>query len=182
MKTPLRLESAGPESSAGFTLLELLTVITIGGLLMTAAVSGMFGLARAQQQSATSESLLSTMRAAQANAQAEGRAYCVRFDTTTTWSTWRYSCDPAEVTTPSSPLQVNNGKTDGTAYLANVAVAASVVSGLARSCPSAPVLGCAFFYPRGIASSGSVQVKRPSSGSTYTLNIVGITGRVFVTH
>ena len=170
-----------PDREAGFTLLELLTVMSIGGILMALAVGGMFKLARAQQQSATSESLLSTMRAAQANAQGEGRAYCVRFDSTTTWSTWRYSCDPAEPTTPGSPLQVNQGKTEGTAFLAAVSVTASPVSGLAHACPST-ALGCAFFYPRGIASSGSVQVKRQSSSSTYTLTIVGITGRVFVTH
>ena len=165
----------------GFTLVELLTVITIGGILMATAVVGMFALARAQQESATSESLLSTMRAAQASAQGEGRAYCVRFDSTTTWSTWRYSCDPAEPTTPGSPTLVGTGKTEGSAYLAGASVTASPVSGLAHACPST-VLGCAFFYPRGIASSGSVQVKRQSSSSTYTLTIVGITGRVFVTH
>ena len=169
------------ESEHGFTLLEVLTTITIAGIVMASAVVGMFALARAQQQSSTAQSLLSAMRAAQASAQGEGRAYCIRIDSSTSWSTWRYSCDPAEPTTPGNPTKVGAGSVNGTAYVAATALTASSVSGLAHSCP-AGVLGCAFFYPRGLASSGTLEVRRTSSSSKYLLTVVGITGRVFITH
>jgi hypothetical protein len=148
---------------------------------MATAVVGMTALGRSQAQSSTSESLLSSMRAAQARAQGEGRAYCIRIDTTTTWTTWRYSCDPAEPTTPSSPVKVGADAASGSSFLTSVSLTPSSLTGLAHSCPSG-ALGCAFFYPRGVASSGTVQVRRPSSSSIYTLTVVGITGRVFVTH
>jgi prepilin-type N-terminal cleavage/methylation domain-containing protein len=169
------------DRQSGFTLVEVLTTITIAGILMATAVVGMFSLARSQQQASTAQALLSSMRAAQASAQGEGRAYCVRIDSTTSWSTWRYSCDPAEATSPGSPTKVATSTTSGTAYLASFALSASSISGLAHSCPGS-ALGCAFFYPRGLASSGTLDVRRPSSSSKYTLTVVGITGRVFITH
>lgn len=166
---------------AGFTLLELLCAMILAGLLMATAVGGVIAFAHSQQQRSSAEALLASLRGAQAKAVAEGRTYCVRLDTSTTWSTWRYSCDPNEPTTPGSPTQVDMNGTNGTASILSNTLTASPVSGLAHSCPSS-ALGCSFFYPRGLASSGQVVIGRTQSSALSKLTVVGVTGRVFLTH
>ena len=170
-----------PPREGGFTLIELLTSITVAGILLAIAVSGMFALARSEQEQSTASGLLAALRTAQVRAQAEGRAYCVRLDAAQLWSVWRYSCDPLEA--PSidfTPGRVAMGNAEGTAVV-TASLTSAPVAGLAHSCPPAS-LGCAFFYPRGLSSQGTVTVSRPGSTSVYTLNVVGLTGRVFLSH
>ena len=171
-------QRASRGAADGFTLIEMLVAISIGGVLLTLSVAGMLAMARSQQQSSTANGVLTTLRSAEAKSLAEGRTYCVRFDSATAWTLWRYSCDPAD-STP-GVLQ-ETAAAQGTAVVGTVALTANAATGVAHSCPS-PARGCAFFYPRGIASSGTVRITRPGSSSTYTATVVGITGRVFLTH
>jgi hypothetical protein len=51
---------------------------------------------------------------------------------------------------------------------------AATIPGQATSCPTAN--GCAYFYPRGTALGGGLQVTR--TGKTYTISVEGLTSRV----
>jgi len=172
-----RADHAARGRERGFTLIEVMTAISIAGILMAIATWGLIALGRSQQEQATANSVLASLRSAEARSQAEGRAYCVRFDNAQSWSLWRYSCDPADPVTAGSRVEASTP--EGTALVSSVNFAVNPVAGLIHSCP---VGGCAYFYPRGLASSGSVTVTRPGSSSSYKVTVVGITGRVFLTH
>jgi hypothetical protein len=144
---------------------------------MAIASWGLIALGRSQQEQATANSVLASLRSAEARSQAEGRAYCVRFDSAQSWSLWRYSCDPADPLTPGAKIEAN--APEGTALVSTINFNVNPAAGLTHSCS---VGGCAYFYPRGLASSGSVTITRPGSTSSYTVTVVGITGRVFLTH
>lgn len=166
---------APASNESGFTLVELLTAMTLFGILSSIAVMGLRSYQAAADESATARNLVFAFRNAAEQAQSEGRTYCVSFDTQTTWSVWRYSCDPSVT----GALRVGqNDRVQGTsAYLTGFALSAP--PGLVNGCP-APGLACAYFYPRGNSSSGTVSVGRANSTKTYTVTLEGLTSRAFL--
>lgn len=171
-----RLQHRG---SDGFTLIELMVTLAIAGILFAIAVPSLHAYAVTQQESATAQSVLGTFRTAEERAQAEGRTYCVSIDSSTSWSLWRYSCNAAD-STPSPATQVDTYTASGNATVGNATFPSSfsTTSGTTLTCAE---IACAFFDPRGVASKGSVEVTRPNSDAVYTINVEGLTGRVYLT-
>lgn len=165
---------------AGFTLIETMVTLLIIGILATIATMGVLAYARSQQESATAQKVLAALRSAAARAQSEGSTFCVYFQSPTEWTMWQYSCDPAETTTPHSPVQVGQGFTSGVGEVASVSVTTPSGSGFASMCPTSGQ--CVFFYPQGVASNGTVTVNRSDAptGKQYTIDVVGLTSRVYI--
>lgn len=172
--------------SCGFTLIELLLVLTLIGILVAIATAPIASYLAAGDESATSARVLDVLRSTAEQASAQARTYCVSFDTATTWSVWRYSCDPAytasELGVPAAPVKVATGRARGAAVLSQVTLAAWAGNpGDASPCP-APAAGCAYFSARGTASPGTITVSRPGSTSQYRVTVVALTGQSYVTH
>ena len=169
MSTALTLHRRAT-SDQGFTLLELMVALAIAGILMGLGFWSMRAYLIAHRESATAQEIRSALRAAAEQSLSEGRTYCVYF-TTTTWATYRSDCTVSANKTD-GPHQVE----DGSITLASISFTPPVpaVVGQNSACPTAN--RCAYFYPRGTAVAGSLQVTRP--GKTYNVNVEGLTGRV----
>ena len=147
----------------GFTLVELLVTITLLGGMMTIAISGWAGWARASEQSGTARELQSAMRQAHQRAVTDGRAMCVQFDTDDdTYTVFRGACDDTARTKLLGPFETGSAR-----------VRISTPSFTGSSEPAG-----ATFYARGTATPGSVKVTLDGSTKTYTLRVDGLTGRV----
>lgn len=146
-------------SDDGFTLGELLVVLSIASVLLALSAGGFQSYRTKSEHRGSALELASTLRKAQVRAVAEARTYCVRIvDGGTTFTLYRGNCGSGVVQTTfetnssqitfASPAFVTNGVTGPDVYL----------------------------YPRGSASDGSVRVVR---GSTeYTIEVEGLTARV----
>jgi prepilin-type N-terminal cleavage/methylation domain-containing protein len=175
-----RLRSSGGDR--GFTLVELAMTTMIAGIFMALALWGMRGYLNASNESATTQDIVASLRNVAQQAQSEGRTYCVAFKNNgRTWSVWRYSCQATYVVNGFTPRQTQGSlSTKGSSLFGTVSFAAGVNAG---SCPySQPAGGCVYFYPRGNASGGTLQVTRPGSSTTYTVTVDGMTGRVSSNH
>lgn len=155
---------------AGFTLLELMVTISIAGILMAITTWGMRNYLLSNRQAGTASDIRSALRNAGERSLSEGRTYCVYF-TATTWTLYRSDCTVAA------------DKTQGPSAVQDVSITLTSVSFVP---PSSPVPGqntacptanrCAYFYPRGTALAGSLQVTRGSK--VYTIAVEGLTARV----
>lgn len=165
---------------AGFTLIEVLVTMVIFGIFATLGTMGLQAYSRAQAEKGTADGLLSLFRTTAERAQSEGRTYCVSVDSTTTWSVWRYACDPtwSSGTMHATKLGAEN-QAQGTAYTGGFSFSAPTVTGLANTCP-AGVSACIYFYPRGIASDGHLDVHRTGTSKTYTVYVEGLTSRAYL--
>lgn len=165
---------------SGFTLIELMVVITLIGILTAVAISVIPAYVAASNESTSAQQVLTSLQGAAERANSEGRTYCVSFDTATTWTLWRYSCDPS-YSAPGPVVAIETGHTSGGAYLSAVTFATwTGNAGDTNPCP-APALGCAYFSARTTGSPGTVTISRPGSSATFTVTVVGLTGRVYVT-
>ena len=155
---------------SGFTLLELLTAMIIGSILMTLGIFAMRGYLNASRQSGTATDVRSALRLASEQALSEGRTYCVKF-TSTTWTLYKSNCTVA-ANKAGGPWTVQ----DSAISLTNISfpAPATPVTGQTTACGTAGT--CAYFYPRGTALAGSLNVVR--SGKTYTISVEGLTARV----
>lgn len=157
-------------TDAGFTMLELVVVMAIAGVLATI---GMFGFASWQataQQQGTADAVLSQLRNASTRAVSEGRTYCVEL-TGDAFAVYRYSCS---ATAPGEKVLGPRATQDAT-----VTLAATVTHGTpAPACPAGST--CFYFRPRGTASKGSVVVSSTKRSKTYTINVEGLTARVYM--
>jgi prepilin-type N-terminal cleavage/methylation domain-containing protein len=158
------------DRESGFTLLELMVSVVIGSAIMSIALWGMHNYLLASRHSGTATDIRSGLRNVAEQALSEGRTYCVYF-TNTQWTTYRSDCTISANKT-SGPVKVQ----DPSITLPTVAfpAPATAIPGQNTACPQAG--RCAYFYPRGTALAGSVQVVRPNK--TYTINVEGLTARV----
>lgn len=169
-------------TDAGFTMLELMVVLLLIGIVSAIAVFGLSSYAQAQNLSGTAQSVLGSLRSAAERAQSEGRTYCVSFDTATTWSVWRYSCDPADPDYAAGQVvKVDTQHTSGSAVISSASFAAWTGNPQdTNPCP-APALGCVDFSLRTTATPGSVTITQPGSSTVFTVTVVGLTGRAYLT-
>lgn len=174
---PVRRGTSHRDDS-GFTLLELMVAMLIFGVLVGIADWTLTAYNKAQAERGSANTLLGALRDAAEQAQSEGRTYCVRFDSATSWSLWQYSCSPVKDANGITGAQVGatNQLTNGVST-SGFAITTPTLPGLASACP-ATSSACVYFYPRGISSSGSVHVQRSGSSKTYTLSVEGLTSHV----
>lgn len=175
-----RYPSSTRRSDEGFTLIELMVAMALFGIVALTSVWALRSYAGAQDTKGTANGVIAAMRNAAERAQSEGRTYCVSFDTSTTWSVWRYSCDSAWTSGTMTPSRVISGqKVQGAATtLGSISFTTPTIAGLANGCP-AGVGHCAYFYPRGISSTGQLNVLRNGSVK-YTAKVEGLTSRVYM--
>lgn len=154
-------------ADGGITLIEVMTTLALGSILMATAVWTFGRYTAASAQSASADDVSSTLRFTAQRALAEEIRYCVTFDTAAgAWRVYRYACSGA------SALQVDRGAVRGS----NVTLANASFVG-SDGATSADVT----FTPRGTASDGSVDVLRTGSSSRYRIFVEGLTGRVTTT-
>lgn len=180
---PARADDPRARDERGFTLIEMMTVLILIGIISAAAVASFEGYARSQDQNGTAQRILSSLRNTAERAQSEGRTYCVSLDSPTSWSIWRYSCDPTDPDyAPSSVVKVESDRVQGSAVMSAVSFAAWTGNVQdTNPCP-APAIGCIDFSLRTTASPGSLTVTRPGSSAHYIVTVVGLTGNSYVSH
>jgi prepilin-type N-terminal cleavage/methylation domain-containing protein len=148
----------------GFTMIELLVVISLLGAMMAIAVSGWSSWAKASAHSGTAREMQTVMRQAQQQAVTEGRAMCVWFDVTAdTYTVYRGACDAASRQQALGPYTTNGPGVEITAP--------------SFAAPSGTSAGVTF-YARGTGWPGEVSVTRSDSAKVYRLVVEGLTGRV----
>jgi prepilin-type N-terminal cleavage/methylation domain-containing protein len=169
VSTALAFEQSATDEQ-GFTLLELMVTLAIAGILMGLGTWAMRSYLIANRESGTAQEVRSALRAGAEQSLSEGRTYCVYF-TPTTWTTYRFNCT------------VSSNKVDGPHNVEDSSITLSAITfpppvplvvGQTTACPTAN--HCAYFYPRGTALAGSLNVTRP--GKSYAINVEGLTGRV----
>ena len=157
-------------SDAGITLLELIVTITLASILMTIGLLSMRAFLMSHRELSTARDIRSALRNGNELALSQGRTYCVLF-TATTWTVYKSSCSTGG-TKVSGPFQVDDPSITLTSI--TFTAPASPIPNQTTACPTAGK--CAYFYPRGTALGGSLQVTRP--GKTYTISVEGLTSRV----
>jgi hypothetical protein len=122
------------------------------------------------REAGTANGVRRALRNASESSLSQGRTYCVLF-TATTWTVYKSDCT-VSANKSSGPFQVND--TSITLSSVSFPAPASAVPNQTTACPQAGK--CAYFYPRGTALPGTVQVTR--SSKTYTISVEGLTSRV----
>lgn len=151
------------ERDNGFTMIELLVTISLLGIMMAIAVGGYSSWTKASGQTGQARELQSVMRQAQQRAITEGRAICLQFNGSQSYTVYRGACD--------SPTRV---QVMGPVAAETPGVHFTTPSFTGTSGASSGVT----FNARGTAWPGSVKVTRTGSSKTYTLSVEGLTGRV----
>ena len=148
----------------GFTLIEVLVTTVLMLLVGAVAMTSLVGYARVQDHQSTGDTVVSVLRTSAQRALAEGRTYCVSFDTAAeTWQVRRTSCSAT------GPL-VSSGRARTGVDLA----AAAFTAAPTQPCPTSSA--CVYFTPRGTASPGSLNVVRETS--VITVTVEGLSSRV----
>jgi prepilin-type N-terminal cleavage/methylation domain-containing protein len=166
-------------SQRGFTLVELLVVISITSVLLTLSASALRNYWLTQALKGSTEQLVSQLRQLQQRTDAESHpvVYGARFEVgTPNWATVRY--DPKSATTTTDDectLVATPSFSDGV----NVSAADfDPPAGLDVSkCPS-PAQDFTFFYARGTATQGAVTLTHSTTGRSETVSVLPLTGRV----
>jgi prepilin-type N-terminal cleavage/methylation domain-containing protein len=172
-----------PRSQAGFTLVELLVVISITAILLTlsAAAARTFWLNQALTGAASDLRLQLGQLHQRAQAESHPRVYGAWFvQGSSSWGLVRYTattnnCTPVESRSFDSGVTVSDIQgfdlPTGLVSACRSALQTSGVSGATSA-------RIAFFYARGTATAGSVTVRQPSLGRTRTVQVHALTGRV----
>jgi prepilin-type N-terminal cleavage/methylation domain-containing protein len=153
---------------AGFTLVETIMVTVLIGILGALAVTAFLNYARAADLEGSADDVVSILRTTAQQSLTEGRTVCVHFDDAAdTYTVYRSSC--AATSTVTTPTKQTRGP----------AVISSPSFVPANAATDVCFVGddCAYFYPRGTASAGSVVVERPG-GKTINIDVEGLTSRV----
>lgn len=152
------------------TLVETVVTLAVASILMSIGFFAVRGFLISNREQGTAQQIRSALRNAEEQALSQGRTYCVYF-TATTWTTYKSDCTVAANKSGGSQQVADSSIT-----LASISFPAPspAILNQGTACPTAGK--CAYFYPRGTALAGSLQVARPSK--TYTLTVEGLTGRV----
>jgi prepilin-type N-terminal cleavage/methylation domain-containing protein len=156
-----------PHDESGFTLIELLVTMVLASILGTTGLFALQTYSQAQDHQGTADEVVSELRLAGQRSLSEGRTYCVHFDTgTDAWTVWRSECSTVGGTPVSDPQPAR-----GLVQLDSPSFAPADPT---APCPQTNA--CAYLYPRGTGSPGSVDVVR--DGTTITVTVEGLTSRV----
>jgi prepilin-type N-terminal cleavage/methylation domain-containing protein len=165
LRTPL---PRGRQDDSGFTLVELMMVTVLMSVLGALSLTAFVNYQRAADLEGTADDVVSVLRTTAQRSVTEGRTYCVRFDTgASTYTVYRSTCGA------SSTVAVPTKDARGPAVVSSPSFAPA--DPVTDVCPTGD--DCAYFYPRGTGSPGSVVVQRPG-GKSITVTIEGLTSRV----
>ncbi len=164
------------ERQRGFTLIEVLVVITLGAILMTLSAGALRHFWFVQALESSSAEVVTQMRNAQQRAAAESHplVYGVRFKPgTTEWGVVQY--DPRKATDKCT-AEASRG------FAAGVEVdTASFPSTSPQTTECTTALGSdnryVFFYARGSATGGTVELISEPLSRTKVVTVTPITGR-----
>jgi general secretion pathway protein H len=153
---------------AGFTLIELTVVVALMAVVGALSMTALVNYQKASELEGSADDLVSALRSTAQRSVAEGRTFCMSFDTTVnTYTLYRSACT-------TSAVAVASGKsTRGPALLGSP----SFTPANAATDVCQVGAGCAYFYPRGTGSPGQVEVYR-DGGASITITIEGLTSRV----
>jgi prepilin-type N-terminal cleavage/methylation domain-containing protein len=154
----------------GFSLIEMIVAIALMSIVMSLGILAMKSFLMSNRESGTAFDIRSALRNASELSVSEGRTYCVYF-TATSWTTYRSDCTVAADRVGGSQ-QVSDPSITLSAF--SFAPPGAAIPGQTTAC--ATTNRCAYFYPRGTALGGGLQVVR--AGKTYTINGEGLTSRV----
>lgn len=158
----------------GFTLIEMITVLSLASILMAVATWSFSSYNKSTAHSGTASQLQSAMRNVSERALSEGRTYCLYLNTTAdSWSTYRGSCTVSTNRVAGPEKTGHNVVEIGPISFPPLA---TPIPNQITTCPAANA--CAYFYPRGTALGGSVVVTRRGSSKTYTVSVQELTSRV----
>ena len=158
----------------GVTLVELMAAIALAGILTATATWTFANYLRTTQHRDTGVEVRAALRSAAERALSEGRTYCIYFDAATgTYSTYRSDCTVAANKVATA--------TTGASTVHFTAVAftppSAAVPNQTTACPKPKA--CAYFYPRGTAIPGVLDITRSSGGTkAYRITVEGLTSRV----
>ena len=158
-------------SDRGFTMVEMLAVFAVSAILFGIAASAFTNYQVKTTHRAARTEVVSVLRNTAERALSEGRTYCVYFNGDT-WATYRYACSGSTSVLVEPARGFEASQEHLAASLTTPTFPAPSVQ--ATSCPAANA--CAYFYPRGISSSGTVTVSR-SGLPNLAVTLEGLTSR-----
>lgn len=154
--------------AAGFSMIELLVVMSIASTLAAVGIFGFTSYQRTAEHKGTQQQLTSQFRNVAERSVSEGRIYCVSVASGgAAYSIWRTGCGTG--TLDRGPVRTQDSR---------VTIAATVtVPTPAPSCPAGE--RCVYFYPRGTATPAQLVVSSSARSTTYTIRVEGLTARVY---
>jgi len=160
---------------AGFTLVEMVVVMSILGLMMSIGIFGFSNWRNTAQQQGTADELVSALRNASTQAVSEGRTYCIQIAADgRSYTRWRTACNGTAANQVGGVVRTQSAAVTLAATVPFPATAA--LPSPAPACPSGTK--CLYFYPRGTAIPAEVVVSSTARSKTYTIRVEGLTARV----
>ncbi|MFN2610208.1 MAG: Tfp pilus assembly protein FimT/FimU [Actinomycetota bacterium] len=147
----------------GFSLIELLVVITLISVIATISMTAYKSYARSQAHRGGVREVVAILRNTQIKAVTEETTYQCVFGTTTL-DVYRDSATP-----PSASNKTKSYTLDANLQFTSVS--------FSHEAPGLPASNC-FFFARGSADPGSLNVKRIDTNKIFTLKVEGLTARV----
>lgn len=157
---------SGQQRDSGISIVEVLMTMVLLGIMAAIAITGFTSWSKASGQVGQARELQSVLRQAQQRAITEGRAICLQFNGTQSFSVYRGACDNVAKVQVLGPYAANSAEI----HFASPAFTAT--SGTSTGVT---------FHARGTAWPGTVTVTRNGSSKVYTLTVEGLTGRVSLT-
>jgi prepilin-type N-terminal cleavage/methylation domain-containing protein len=151
----------------GFTLVELLVTMVIGGMLLALGGVGAMGWRNTAEERGTATRMQSQFRKAAELAQSEGRTYCVDLNGSRNYRIWRYACSGSSAVSADVSHATSSSRVTFTS-----------TGGSTTNCPSGD--RCVYFYPRGTATAATVTITSSARSKVYTLHVEGLTSRVYL--
>ena len=161
---------------SGFTLVELLAVMSLMAIMLSLAAGALKHYWIAHSFEASVDEVITQMRASQQSVQSESHPIVYGFhfgQGTADWQVLRY--DPRS--TSASCTKVKDMKLEsGTVFQAATFTPPAAITSSCASFGAADDM--AFFFARGSATPGNVVLRSDAAGRSRALNVVGVTGRV----
>jgi prepilin-type N-terminal cleavage/methylation domain-containing protein len=157
------------EHDRGFSLIELLVAISLVSIMSTLSLLSYRGYNRSQDHRGSAREVVAILRNTQVRAVTEATRYRCAF-TTTDLTVFRYPTPPA---TPTLARTYSLGGRFGN----NLRFAVGAPNGFTHTEPGFDSSNC-FFYARGTASAGTVEVERIDNGARHKIKLEQLTARV----